>query len=95
MKESEKILKKYKVEPKSIGPMVDMMSSFNLKMEVMQDNSDAKIADMLIKGFTYGIVDTEKRLKNYTKEIDKDIEKLGKDLLEFQKEQTDKLKAYL
>ena len=95
LKESEHILKKYKVEPKSIGPMADMTSSFNLKMEVMQDNSDAKIADMLIKGFTCGIVDTEKRLKNYTEEIDKDIEKLGKDLLAFQKEQTDKLKTYL
>lgn len=95
VKKSEKILKKYKVEPKTIGPMADIMSSFNIKMEVLQDNSDAKIADMLIKGFTCGIVDTEKRLKNYVKEIDKDIEKLGKELLDFQKEQTETLRTYL
>ena len=37
----------------------------------------------------------KKRLKNYTKEIDKDIEKLEKNLLEIQKEQIDKLKTYL
>ena len=32
-------------------------------MRVMQDNSYAKIANMLIKGFTCGIVDTEKKVK--------------------------------
>ena len=65
VKKSEKLLKKYKVERKEKGVIADIMSSMSMKMEMMKDNSDARVADMLVKGFTMGNVDISKRIDRF------------------------------
>ena len=41
-----------------------------------------------------GNIDIEARIKNYKKEVDKDILKLAKDILTFGETEINKLKAY-
>ena len=95
VKKSEQLLKKYKVEPKEKGVMADLMSKMGMNMEMMKDNSDARVADMLTKGFTMGNVDISKKIDRFEGDADKDILKLAKDLLKFGNENIELLKPYL
>lgn len=95
VKKSEKLLKKHKIEPKEKGVMSDIMSKIGMNMEMMKDNSDAKVADMLTKGFTMGNVDIAKKIDRYEKDADKDILALAKELLDFGKKNIEILKPYL
>lgn len=96
VKKAEKMLKKNKIEePKEKGFMADMMSKMGMNMELMKDNSDARIADMLTKGFTMGNIDIQKKLDRFEDDADKDILKLAKELLDFGKKNIELLKPYL
>ena len=96
VKKAEKLLKQNKIEqPKDKGMMTDLMTKMGMNMELMKDNSDSRIADMLIKGFTMGNIDIEKKIDRFEKDADKDILKLAKELLEFGKVNIDLLKPYL
>ena len=95
VKKSEKLLKKHKVEPKEKSVMSDIMSKIGMNMEMMKDNSDAKVADMLTKGFTMGNVDIAKKIDRYEKDADKDILALAKELLDFGIKNIEILKPYL
>lgn len=95
IKKSEKQLKKLKVELKEFSTMTKMSSWMGIKMEMLKDNSDARIADMLIKGLTMGTIDMNKRIDNYEKIVDKDVLKLAKEFKSFQEDSIEKLKVYL
>lgn len=95
IKESKKLLKKYKVKPKEKSMMANIVSKVSMNFELLKDNSDAKIADMLIKGFTMGNVDIEKIIDRYEDDAKEDILKLAKKLLKFGEENIDLLKPYL
>ena len=95
LKKSEKLLKKYKVEKKTKGIMADMGSFMGIKMEMLKDNSDARVADMLTKGFTMGNIDITKKIDMYKDDAEKDIIDLAKELLEFGKANIEYLKPYL
>lgn len=96
VKKSEKLLKKNKIEqPKDKGMMADLMSKMGISMELMKDNSDARIADMLTKGFTMGNIDIQKKIDRFEDDADKEILALAKELLEFGKVNIDLLKPYL
>ena len=95
IKKSEKQLKKLKVELKEFSTMAKMSSWMGIKMEMLKDNSDARIADMLIKGLTVGTIDMNKKIDNYEKIVDKDILKFAKEFKSFQEDSIEKLKVYL
>lgn len=96
LKNSEKLLKKYKIgNPKDKGLIADLMSKVGMNMELLKDNSDARVADMLTKGLTMGNVDISKKIDRYEKETDKDILKLAKEVLDFGKKNIEILKPYL
>ena len=107
IKTLEDILKKYEeyyksikkqlkgVKAKPIGMMAKMGSSLGIKKEVISDNSDASIADMLIKGISMGTLDMEKKISQYDEIADKKTIKLTKEFLEFQNETINSLKKYL
>lgn len=95
VKKSEKILKKNKLEPKDKGIIADVMSKLGIAKEMLIDNSDARVADMLTKGFTMGNVDITKKIDRFEGDADKDILKLAKELLEFGKQNIEILKPYL
>ena len=95
VKDSEKLLKKYKVKGKEPSIMADISSSMGMKMEMMKDNSDSRVADMLTKGFTMGNVDISKKIDRFEGDADKEILKLAKELLKFGQENIEFLKPYL
>ncbi len=95
LKESKKLLKKNKIVPKDKCFMVEIMSKMGIKMEMLKDNSDPSIAEMLIQGFTMGVVEMEHKIDRYKENTDRSIIKLAKHLLKFQQESIELLKPYL
>ena len=93
-KESKKLVKKENIIPKGTSMMLDIMTNIEMKTRVLKDNSDSAMAGLLIEGFNMGIIETEKKLKDY-KDSERNIIKLASRLLDFQKEEIDKLKEYL
>ncbi len=95
LKESEKLLKKNKIEPKKTNLMAKISSKMGIAMETMKDNSDPAIASMVIEGLTMGIVEMETKIENYKKLVDKKILKLSTKFLKFQEEEIEKLKTFM
>lgn len=92
MKQSCKLMKKNKIEPRDENLMIKAMSKMNIKKEVNKDNSDAAIADMVIQGISLGNIEMEKGIKNSE---DKDAIKLAKEFIKFSEEKIEELKKYL
>ena len=83
LKKSKSMLKKNKVTPKGSSIIADISSSVAMDMEFMKDNSDSKIADILIRGFTMGNIEIDKKIERYKGDADKSILKLAKELKRF------------
>lgn len=94
-KECKHLMKKNNIKIEHTEFLKNLTSTVAMKMEVNKDNSDSNIASILIRGFNMGNIDIEARIKNYKKEVDKDILKLAKDILTFGETEINKLKAYL
>lgn len=95
LKESEKLIKKHKVNPKEKSLMAEVMSKVGIKKEVLKDNSDSAIASMLMEGYLMGNTEMEKKISTYTDKADKDIIKLAKDLKKFGEKAATEVKEYL
>ena len=77
-------------------PLINKMGAYmGINMEVMKDNSDSRMADMLIQGFTMGVLNTSKNINKYKGEVNKDIISIANDFLKHQEESIEKLKKYL
>ena len=94
-KKTEKLLNKKDLKAKPIGMMAKAMSKMSINKEMINDNSDANIADMLIQGLTMGNLELTKHIENYEKTADKKIINLAKSLRSFGEEYIEKLKSYL
>ena len=95
LKETKKKLKSNKVKPRKVSYFAIMGAKMKMRKDIKKDNSDSKISDILIQGLVMGVIDINKRIDNYKKDVDKDLIKLCNNLLEFQQESIDKLKIYL
>ena len=93
-KKAKKILKKQNINP-GTNVIANISANTAMKMEINKDNSDSKIADILLRGFVMGIAKIEKKIKDYKKEVDHSTLKLAKDLLKFQEESMNKVQKYL
>ena len=83
----------YNIESK---PLISKLGAFmGIKMEVMKDNSDSRMADMLIQGITMGVLNITKNIDKYKGEVDKDVLRIAKDFKKHQEETIEKLKVYL
>lgn len=88
-------LEKHHIKPTGEGNMAKIMSTMEIKKEVKSDNSDAAIADMLIKGISMGSIEMEKKVKDYRDRVDKEQLQLAEDFLKFQQQTIERLKEYL
>ena len=95
LKKSKELLKNNEVTPKGTGIMAEISSFVGMNMEFMKDNSDAKIADMLIRGLTMGNIEIDKKIDRFKDDADKEILKLAKELKKFGEENIELLKPYL
>ena len=95
LKESKNLLKKGNVEPEKMGLIPKMMAKIGVDREVKNDNSDASMASMLIQGIQMGVLDIEKKLKQYEKTIDKKTIKFVEEFKNFQQDNIEDLKKHL
>ena len=61
-KEAKRILTKEGSKKEKNSFITKMMANMGIDKEVKNDNSDSKMADMLIKGISMGSIDLEKKL---------------------------------
>jgi len=88
-------LEEHDIDLEYDGMMAKAGAKMGIMKEVKDDNSDASIADMLIKGVTMGSIDMEKKIKDYEDSADKNELKFAKDFLSFQQEVIEGLKKFL
>lgn len=83
----------YDIQPK---PLISKMGAyFGINMEVMKDNSDSRLADMLIQGLTMGVLNVSKKIDTFKGDVDKEVIGLAKEFKKFQQEGIEFLKKYL
>ena len=75
--------------------LAELSASITMNIELLKDNSDAKIADILIRGFTMGNIEIDKKIDKYKDDADKSILKLAKDLKKFGESNIELLKPFL
>lgn len=73
----------------------DLGVSANMHMELMKDNSDARIAEMLINGYTMGIIELKKNIEKYESNITPEERKIAEEISKYQNKNLKKLKKYL
>lgn len=94
-KKCKSLMKKYKVKSEKSGLLKNLTATLAMRMEVNKDNSDSKLASILIRGFTMGNVDIEAKIKSYKKETGKDILSLAREILKFGENEIKLLKDFL
>jgi len=93
--ETKEKLLKLDSELKEESIMTKIGAKMGIMKEVITDNSDASIADMLIKGISMGSIDTEKKIGAYKENVDKNNIKWAKDFYQFQQDNIKALKKFL
>ena len=87
-------LGKYEEFPKELNPAQKMMGWFDIQISTLTDNSDSKIAEMLIKGTNMGIIEGVKLLNN-NPETTNEIKNILTNFIQFQENNVERLKKYL
>lgn len=99
LKKTKELKQKYNVKTSKNKFMQKLMANTMMEEEIKRDNSDSKIANILIRGFTIGEIDLEKRIKDFVNNLDKkeksDILDIAKELHAFNKNSIVELKDYL
>ena len=95
--QSKRLLEENNIEVKEESYFSKIWSNMEINKEIKKDNSDASIADMMIKEISIGHLETCKRLKleKEDKDREKEHEKLAKQYEKFQHKSIEKLKEYL
>ena len=90
-----KIIKSYMKENNYEIISIPLIGKMGAYMGInMKDNSDSRMADMLIQGITMGVLNTSKNINKY-KDVNKDLSLIAKDFLKHQEDSIEKLKKYL
>lgn len=80
-------------EPHETNAMNKVMTWYGIEMKTMFDNSNSKIAELLLQGTNMGIIEGRKLLNH--KGTDKEVEKLVSEYVKNQEEAVEQLKKYL
>ena len=83
-----------KEEPTETNIMNKIMTSMMTEMKLMSDNSDSKIAELLMQGTNMGIIEGKKILNN-KKPLDKEVESILKDFIAMQETSVETYKKFL
>lgn len=94
-KKCKKYIKKEKIQIEHSSFLKNLTANTAMKMEIKKDNSDSKVASILIRGFNMGNIDIESKIKDYKKEANKETVNLAQELLDFGKKQIELLEEYI
>ena len=94
---SRRKLEENNIKPDEESFLSKMWSNMEITKEIKKDNSDASIADIMIKGISSGHIEIEKRLIVEKEEDDAldEHKKIAKKYEKFQKKTMEKFKKYL
>ena len=101
-KHYEKIMKKIsklysdfdpKGTPHETNLMEKIMTFYGIEMKTMMDDSDSKIAELILKGTNMGIIEGRKIINN--KNLDKKVNDVANEYVDLQESFVEKLKEYL
>lgn len=93
-KEIEEVYKKYDTgEPHETNAMNKAMTWSSVEMKTMNDTSNSKIAELLLKGVNMGIIEGRRILNK--KNLNKEVENVISHYVTMQEESVDILKNYL
>lgn len=89
------IYKEYndKKEPHEIGAITKVMTWYDLNVKMMMDNSDSKLAEVLLKGTNMGIIEGKKIYNN--KKLDENVVKIVDEYINMQEQIVEDLKEFL
>lgn len=80
-------------EPHETSAMNKMMTFYGIEMKTLTDESDSKLAELLLKGTNMGIIEGRRLLNN--KDTTKDINSLISEYVRIQEKSCEELKKYL
>ena len=95
LKECKKLLSKQKITPEKPSILAEIGSFMGIKMEMIKDNSDSRVADMIIKGLNMGVIDLGKKIEDFKDKADKSTLSLAKRMKEMQADEIEALKKFL
>lgn len=81
-------------DPREVSPMMRTMSKTSAMMNSLVDNSPTHIAEMMIQGSTMGIIEATEKLNRY-EAADRNIRNLAREVVEFEQNNIERMKAYL
>lgn len=79
--------------PHETNAFTKAMTFSGIEMKTLMDNSNSKIAELLLQGVNMGIIEGRKILNK--KEINKEVEKIVSEYVTMQEENVEVLKKYL
>ena len=80
-------------KPHETTAMNKAMTWYNVEMKTMMDDSNTKIAELLLQGTNMGIIEGRKLLNH--NDTDEDVHKLVQEFVDMQEEAVEKLKRFL
>lgn len=87
-------LSKYGEFPKELNPMQKVMGWMSIEWSTMDDKSDSKISEMMLKGTNMGIIEGVKLL-NQNPDADSETKNILNEFVKFQENTVEQLKKYL
>lgn len=87
-------LSKYDKFPKELNPMQKAMGWMSVEWNTMDDKSDSKISEMMLKGLNMGIIEGVKLLNN-NPDADNETKNILVEFVKFQENTVEQLKKYL
>ena len=87
-------LSKYGEFPKELNPMHKVMGWMSIEWSTMDDKSDSKISEMMLKGTNMGIIEGVKLL-NQNPDADSETKNILNEFVKFQENTVEQLKKYL
>ena len=79
--------------PHETNLMEKIMTFYGIEMKTMMDDSDSKIAELILKGTNMGIIEGRKIINN--KNLDKKVNDVANEFVDLQESFIEKLKEYL
>ena len=94
-KEVSDIFKSRGIKEPKAGLLTNLGVEVSMNMEIMKDNSDTKLAEMLIQGYTMGNLELKKKYNKYKDIMTKEEKDIADRIKSIQDKNIKKLKKYL
>lgn len=80
--------------PQELNPMQKAMGWMSVEFNTMDDRSNSKIAEMMLKGTNMGIIEGVKLL-NHNPDLEQNVKNILNEFIKFQENNVEQLKKYL